>query len=112
MDKKPERTGAKQAGPVGPKVKWVDTDMSTSYANVCNVASTREEVTLLFGTNQTWHNNQGEVSVRLSDRVILSPFAAKRLALLLGNVIQEYEKRFGSLGLEEVPAVPPVGKAQ
>jgi hypothetical protein len=106
MEKKPERTAAKQAGPAGPRVKWVDTDMSTSYANVCNVASTREEVTLLFGTNQTWHNSQGEVSVRLSDRIILSPFAAKRLAVLLGNVIKEYERRFGSLGLEEA-AVPP-----
>jgi hypothetical protein len=107
MDKKPEPTAKNQAGPAGPKVKWVDTDMSTSYANVCNVASTREEVTLLFGTNQTWHNNQNEVSVRLSDRVILSPFAAKRLAVLLGNVIKEYERRFGSLGLEEAQVSPP-----
>ncbi len=114
MDKKAERTAAKQAGPGAPKVKWVDTDMSTSYANVCNVASTREEVTLLFGTNQTWHSTQDEVVVRLSDRLILSPFAAKRLAVLLGNVIKEYERRFGSLGLEEVAVAPPAsgGKAQ
>ena len=73
--------------------------MKTSYANVCNVASTREEVTLLFGTNQTWHSGQEEVSVRLSDRVILSPYAAKRLALLLANVVSEYEKRFGALNV-------------
>ena len=83
-----------------PLVKWDDSAMKTSYANVCNVASTREEVTLLFGTNQTWHSGQKEVSVRLSDRIILSPFAAKRLALLVSGVIAEYEKRFGSLGIE------------
>lgn len=81
-----------------PKVKWDDSNMKTSYANVCNVASTREEVTLLFGTNQTWHAEQKEVTVQLSDRIILSPFAAKRLALLIGNVVTEYEKRFGTLG--------------
>jgi hypothetical protein len=81
-----------------PKVKWDDTGMKTTYANVCNVASTREEVTLLFGTNQTWHAEQKEVKVQLSDRIILSPFAAKRLVLLLGNVVAEYEKRFGTLG--------------
>lgn len=80
-----------------PKVKWDDSAMKTSYANVCNVASTREEVTLLFGTNQTWNTINNEVSVVLSDRVILSPFAAKRLARLLDNVLTEYEKRFGSL---------------
>lgn len=81
-----------------PKVKWDDSSMKTSYANVCNVASTREEVTLLFGTNQNWHAEQKEVKVQLTDRLILSPFAAKRLALLLGNVVAEYEKRFGTLG--------------
>ena len=85
-----------------PKVKWDDAGMRTTYANVCNVASTREEMTLLFGTNQTWHSGQDEVSVRLSDRIILSPYAAKRLALLLGNVVAEYEKRFGPLGPDRV----------
>ncbi len=82
-----------------PKVKWDDSSMKTTYANVCNVASSREEVTILFGTNQTWNSRDKEVSVALSDRIIVSPFAAKRLAILLGNVIKEYEKRFGNLSV-------------
>lgn len=82
-----------------PKVKWDDTNMKTTYANVCNVASSREEVTILFGTNQTWNSRDREVSVSLSDRIIVSPFAAKRLAILLGSVVKEYEKRFGTLGI-------------
>jgi hypothetical protein len=89
---RPVATGA------APTVKWDDTDMRTTYSNVCNVASTREEVTLLFGTNQTWHSAQKEVNVRLSDRIILSPHAAKRLAILLSSVVREYESRFGVLG--------------
>ena len=92
-----------QTGAV-PKVKWDDANMQTAYANVCNVASTREEVTLLFGTNQTWHGQQDEVCVRLSDRIILSPYAAKRLAMLLASVVGEYEKRFGSLGVTRAAA--------
>lgn len=83
-----------------PKVKWDDSGMRTTYANVCNVASTREEFTLLFGTNQTLSGDQGEFSVRLSDRIILSPFAAKRLASLISGVVGEYEKRFGTLGID------------
>ena len=78
-------------------VRWDDSQMKTSYANVCNVASTREEVVLLFGVNQAWHAGQREIPVQLSDRIILSPFAAKRLSLLLGNVLKEYENRFGAL---------------
>ena len=82
-----------------PKVKWDDTGMSTTYANVCNASSTREEVTILFGTNQSWHSGQKELTVQLSDRIILSPFAAKRLMLLLNNVVGQYEKRFGEINI-------------
>ncbi|GAA5316652.1 MAG: hypothetical protein AseanaTS_18560 [Candidatus Pelagadaptatus aseana] len=81
-----------------PKLKWDDSNMRSSYANVCNVSSTREEVTLLFGTNQTWHTGQKEVAINLSDRIILNPFAAKRLSNLLGKVVEEYENRFGTIG--------------
>ncbi|MCE5334114.1 MAG: DUF3467 domain-containing protein [Desulfobacteraceae bacterium] len=88
------------------KVKWDDSNMKTSYANICHVSSTREEVTLLFGTNQTLLTGQGDVTVQLSNRLILSPFAAKRLITLLGNIMGEYERRFGSLNVDVAP-VPP-----
>ena len=85
-----------------PMIRWDDSKMKSSYANVCNVSSTREEVTLLFGTNRAWRSGQKEVAIELSDRIILSPFAAKRLTRLLQNVVKEYEERFGPLGqLEE-----------
>jgi hypothetical protein len=80
-----------------PKVLWDDKNMKSSYANVCNVTSTREEVVMLFGMHQAWQSGQKEVTVQLNDRIVLSPFAAKRLATLLNNVLTEYEKRYGSL---------------
>lgn len=83
-----------------PKVNWDDSNMETSYANVVNAASTREEVIVLFGTNQSWKGAEDEVDVHLSNRIILNPFAAKRLAILLGGVVSAYEKRFGALGVE------------
>jgi hypothetical protein len=83
-----------------PKIRWDDSSMRSSYANVCNVASTREEVVLLFGMNQAWHAGQKEVTVQLTDRIVLSPFAAKRLAVLLNNLVREYESRFGKLDIE------------
>ena len=95
-----DREDTVTAGAVTTKVKWDDAGMSTSYANVCNVSSTREEVTLLFGTNQTWHTGQKEFIIKLSDRIIVSPFAAKRLLNLLSNVVEQYEQRFGKLNIE------------
>ena len=94
--------GAEKAKPVTDmqKVVWDDSRMSTSYSNVCNVLGSREEITLLFGANQAWHSGQKEVKVLLSDRVVLNPYAAKRLADLLDRVLKEYESRYGQLKLE------------
>ena len=83
-----------------PRVRWDDSNMRSSYANVVNATSSREEVTLFFGTNQTWNANDDEYTVQLTERIILNPFAAKRLILLLGSVLKEYESRYGVLEIE------------
>ena len=80
-------------------IRWDGSNMRSTYANVCNVTSTREEMTLLFGTNQSWHTGQKELVVQLSDRIVLNPYAAKRMSLLLSSVVAEYEKKFGMLDL-------------
>ena len=87
-------------GVEGTKLKWDDTNMKSSYANVCNVTSTREEVVMLFGVNQAWNRGQKEVTIQLTDRIIISPYAAKRLSMLLQGVVNEYEKRFGTLNVD------------
>jgi hypothetical protein len=87
--------------PATPIVDWDDSEMRSSYANVVNVSSTREEVNLFFGTNQTWKAPADrKFHVRLSERIALNPYAAKRLWLLLGAVLKEYEKRFGTLHID------------
>jgi len=97
--KQPEAAD-KAAAQQGARIKWDDTAMKSSYANVCNVTSTREEVVMLFGINQAWNRGQQEVTIQLTDRIIISPYAAKRLVGLLQGVVQEYEKRFGALNVE------------
>ena len=99
MATKPE-TPQMQSELAGTKIKWDDANMKSSYANVCNVTSTREEVVMLFGMNQAWNRGQKEVTIQLSDRIVVSPYAAKRLSMLLGNVVKEYEARFGPLNVE------------
>ena len=89
-------TGAAEAGGQM-RVKWDDSNMRSVYANVCNAVSTREEVVLLFGLNQSWQGGQKDVTVQLTDRIILSPHAAKRLQVLLTQLIKQHEERFGSL---------------
>jgi hypothetical protein len=86
---------------VAPTVTWDDAGMRTSYANVVNGTSTREEITLFFGTNLTWNPAETKAfSVRLNYRIVLSPYAAKRLWLLMGAMLKEYETRFGALTMD------------
>ena len=84
----------------GPTVRFDDSEVTNAYANVCNVSSSREEVVLVFGLNDAWERDASEVRVKLNSRVILSPFAAKRLTRLLNSVVQQYEARFGAMDVE------------
>lgn len=82
------------------RVVWDDSNMRSIYANATNVGGGREEIVLLFGMNQAWHAAQKEIKIQLTDRIILSPFAAKRLSTLLNNVLADYESKYGKLQVE------------
>ena len=86
-------------------IRWDDTNIQSTYANVCNVISSREEVSMLFGMNQRWDSENNELVIDLSDRIVLNPYAAKRVMNLLNNVIGQYEAKFGTIELDsEAPA--------
>jgi hypothetical protein len=55
------------------RVRFDDTKMESNYANVANVGMSKDEVTLLFGTNQTWGAVGDEIVIALSSRIILTP---------------------------------------
>jgi hypothetical protein len=80
------------------QLHWDDSRMTTHFSNVVNIQSTREQVDLFFGTNQTWNaSDERPLSIELSNRIILSPYAAKRLSIALNGVLREYEQRYGAL---------------
>ena len=79
------------------KVRWKSDAIKSSYANFCNATSTREEVVLNFGVNNNWERTPQDMEIELEHRIVLSPFAAKRLNQLLSKLITEYETRYGEL---------------
>jgi hypothetical protein len=86
-----------------PTVQFDVSNLQSSYANVCNVSSTREEVVLAFGVNNVWERAQTNIQVQLTNRIVLNPYAAKRLAAVLNRVVSEYESTFGALRDEVRP---------
>lgn len=90
-------TPAAPASATGPRVKWNVEHLKSSYVNFANANSTREEVVLNFGLNTSWDRNLPEVDIELAHRIVMSPFAAKRLSELLAKLMTEYESRHGEL---------------
>ncbi len=87
----------KAAEAQGPKVKWNVEHLKSSYVNFANANSTKEEVVLNFGLNTSWDRASPELEIELAHRLVMSPFAAKRLAELLAKLMSEYESRYGEL---------------
>ena len=81
-------------------VRWEAADVKATYANVCNVTSTREEVVIDFGVYHPWDRKSGVGKVQLTNRIVLNPYAIKRLGLMLNTLMQEYESRYGKLDFE------------
>lgn len=81
----------------GRRVRIDSSRAKSSYCNVCNVSSTKEEVVLNFGLNQSWDRPDDDLEIELHHRVIMSPYAARKMHRLLGSLLEEHQSRHGSL---------------
>ena len=82
------------------KIRWDSSDIRSAYANVFNVTAIREEIVLLFGESESL--DKDEKGVRLTNRILLNPFTAKRLLILLQNAVQKHESKYGPLEAESL----------
>ena len=93
-------TPLRDAGAQRQQLRFNTASLKSSYCNMCNATSTREEVVLNFGLNQNWDHRgktPEELQVDLQHRVVISPFAAKRLSAALAKLVSDYESRYGAL---------------
>ena len=80
------------------QVKFDTQNLKSSYCNVCNGSSTREEVVVNFGVNDSWDLGAQDLKVKLEHRIVMAPHAAKRLRDMLVKLIDEHGTRYGPLG--------------
>ena len=74
--------------------------LKTSYSNVVGIAANINEVYLTFGVNSDPYNPAPTDPVKLDNRVIMTPDAAKRLCLNLNATLAAFEQRFGVIELD------------
>ena len=73
-----------------------ESHISAGYANFCRVSSTPEELILDLGLNPTPYAT-GKVDVKVTQRIILNHYTAKRLWNALSMALQRHEQAFGVL---------------
>ena len=70
------------------------TQLSTVYANFCRVTGTPEELVLDFGLN-TQMNPVPSEPIKLSHRLVMNFYTAKRLLGALHMALQQHENSYG-----------------
>jgi hypothetical protein len=86
--------------------------LSTAYANFCRVTGTPEELVLDFGLN-TQMTPQPTEPVKLTHRLVVNFFTAKRLLHALHLAVQQHENVYGVLEVDiqkRIRAVPRAGQ--
>jgi hypothetical protein len=96
---KPTPTAAPEGQPQAqqPPQFSVDTSaLSAAYANFCRVTGTPEELVLDFGLNTQMTPVPTE-PVKLTHRLVMNYFTAKRLLGALHMAVQQHENMYGVL---------------
>ena len=86
------------------RLRLDERELRATYANAFRTNTTGEEVMVDFGVNLinalVPQGRQPEMVFQVTERIIMNYFTAKRLALMLGQVIRRHEEQFGELELD------------
>jgi Protein of unknown function (DUF3467) len=98
-DPNPLITDPQLAPPQPPAFPTDYSQLSTIYTNFCRVSVTPEELVLDFGLNTQMTPNPTEI-IKLTHRVVMNFYTAKRLMNALLGVVSQYENTYGVVELD------------
>jgi len=89
-----------QLAPTQPPAFPTDySQLSTIYTNFCRVSVTPEELVLDFGLNTQMSPSPSE-TIKLTHRVVMNFYTAKRLMNALLGVVSQFENTYGVIELD------------
>ena len=94
-----EQTDAERMAAQQPQPVFEPEDLEPLYANVVRVAGLPEELVLDFGLNPQ-PVGSAPLPVKVSQRMVMNYFTAKRLWLALGAFLQRHEQSFGPVEID------------
>ena len=111
MAEKPNPTSAAELPPVAAASQQVQQviepeGLEPLYANFARVSGLPEEMVLDFGLNPQPAGGQA-APVKISQRLVVNYYTAKRLWLALGAFLQRHEQAFGEVQIDVSKRVIP-----
>ena len=100
--------GAAPAQPAQPTIE--PENLSPIYANFARVTGSPEELILDFGLNPQPFGDP-TVGVKVSERIVMNYFTAKRLWGALGMALQRHEQAFGVLETDVNKRIVPAARS-
>jgi hypothetical protein len=82
------------------QIRIDDAGAPTYYSTTAQIGATAEEIILNFSQGIRPTGQANVATLKIDSRVILSPYAAKRLALALGQTVQRYEQEYGTVEID------------
>lgn len=77
-----------------------DADAAAAYASLVRVGGSAEEIVLDF-SGPLRPTGPKAATMKVTERIFMNPWAAKRLAIALGQTIARYEETYGQLEMDE-----------
>lgn len=80
-------------------------NMSSEYANAFRTNGTAEEIMVDFGVNVANPDAQqsgqpADITFKISNRLIMNYYSAKRVAIMLSQLVRRHEDQFGELEMD------------
>ncbi|QDU72944.1 DUF3467 domain-containing protein [Mucisphaera calidilacus] len=94
-----ETVAAPEQGQQQMQLRIDESDTPFYYASTARVSGTAEEIVVDISRG-IQPSGQGQATMKIDARVIMSPWSAKRLAMALGQAVTRYEQAYGTIEID------------
>ena len=77
-----------------------EANVQTFFSSTSRIWGTAEEIILDFSQGVRPTGQRNVAVLKIDSRVVLTPWAAKRLAIALGQTVQRYEQAYGVIEID------------
>src|SRR5262245_41636443 len=96
----PQETVTTPEGQPQQQLRIDEANVATYFSSTSRIWGTAEEIIVDFSQGVRPTGQRNVSMLKIDSRVVMSPWAAKRLAIALGQTVQRYKQAYGILEID------------